>query len=465
MRRLKPAWMMLVAILIVFGLAVCSPFRNFKQTARLLPARLPADPQAAYTLLQNLIHSQPGRKDLRLRLARVEARLNQMTAAVADFEASADLLLVEDRLKLLELYRAMSEMDTARSMARDLANWPGLQPGQFERLIRLQWQMGDWSGARYSAASWILMDPENSAAWRMAALAAVPFEPPVALDQMARAAALSGSPADQSFQTDLAAALAAADPAARQLAIGRALGIQGEWLLARQVFETAAGNSPLIAEAWALLGQAQMQLGEDALAALSQAVELDPDSPMVLLALADYWLAQRQPQAALVYLEQAAAAHPEQGIWQVRIGQALTAQGDLIGALARYQQAAELEPDNVSYWSELAVFSAVNGMNLDTVGLNAARRALLLQPDDPATLDLMGWTLAIAGEAVSAESFLRRAVAADPAYALAHLHLAQLLITGQRFSEARAELRIAIELDGSGVVGQAAERLLADYWK
>ena len=77
----------------------------------------------------------------------------------------------------------------------------------------------------------------------------------------------------------------------------------------------------------------------------------------------------------------------------------------------------------------------------------------------------MGWTLAIAGENISAETFLRRALEVNPDYAMAHLHLAQLLITLQRFSEARTELRIAISLDGDGAIGQAAAELLSDYWK
>ena len=464
-RSLKSGWVVLILTLMMFAWAILLPFDSFKQAARPLPARLPSDPQAAYTLLQTILQAQPANGAVRLRLARVEAALHQTPAAIASFEAASESLLPEDRFTLLSLYLEAQDLASARQVARKLADLPNLLPAQFERLIRLQWQFEDWPGARYSAANWVLADSQNPAAWRLSALAAVPFESQIALDNITRAVSLGNLPADIAFQTALTEALARTDPASRQLAIGRALGAQGEWRLACHIFESAAEQYPNIAEAWALLGQAQMELGQDALPALTRAAELDPVSPIVLLALSDYWLAQAQPQTALSYLEQAAAAYPEQGLWQVRIADALAAQGDFNGALEHYQRAVELEPENVSYWSELAVFSAVKGMNLETIGLSAARQALLLAPDNPATLDLMGWTLAIAGENISAETFLRRALEANPDYAMAHLHLAQLLITLQRFSEARAELRIAILLDGDGVIGQAAAELLSVYWK
>ncbi|HNR45496.1 MAG TPA: tetratricopeptide repeat protein [Anaerolineaceae bacterium] len=464
-RSLKPGWMVLILTLMMFAWAILLPFDSFKQAARPLPARLPSDPQAAYALLQTIFQAQPANGAVRLRLARVEAALHQNPAAIADFEAVSDSLLPEDHFKLLSLYLESQDLASARQAARKLADLPNLLPAQFERLIRLQWQFEDWSGARYSAANWVLADPQNPAAWRLSALAAVSFEPQIALDNITHSVSLGNLPADIAFQTALTEALARTDPASRQLAIGRTLGVQGEWRLACQVFESATDQYPNIAEAWALLGQAQMELDQDALPALSRAAELDSASPIVLLALSDYWLSQAQPQTALSYLEQAASAYPDQGLWQVRIADALAAQGDFNGALEHYQLAVELDPENVSYWSELAVFSAVKGMNLETIGLSAARQALLLAPDNPATLDLMGWTLAIAGENISAETFLRRALEANPDYAMAHLHLAQLLITLQRFSEARTELRIVISLDGDGAIGQAAAELLSDYWK
>ncbi|HQF61684.1 MAG TPA: tetratricopeptide repeat protein [Anaerolineaceae bacterium] len=464
-RSLKPGWVVLILTLMMFAWAILLPFDSFKQAARPLPARLPSDPQAAYALLQTILRAQPANGAIRLRLARVEAALHQNPVAIASFEAVSDSLLPEDHFKLLSLYLESQDLASARQTARKLADLPNLLPAQFERLIRLQWQFEDWSGARYSAANWVLADPQNPAAWRLSALAAVSFEPQIALDNITHSVSLGNLPTDIAFQTALTEALARTDPASRQLAIGRALGVQGEWRLACQVFESATDQYPNIAEAWALLGQAQMELGQDALPALNRAAELDSASPIVLLALSDYWLSQAQPQTALSYLEQAASAYPEQGLWQVRIADALATQGDFNGALEHYQLAVELEPENVSYWSELAVFSAVKGMNLETIGLSAARQALLLAPDNPATLDLMGWTLAIAGENISAETFLRRALEVNPDYAMAHLHLAQLLITLQRFSEARTELRIAISLDGDGAIGQAAAELLSDYWK
>ena len=79
------------------------------------------------------------------------------------------------------------------------------------------------------------------------------------------------------------------DPAYLYTASGQALAAIGEWRLARQALLHAVQLAPDYAEAWAYLGEAQYQNGEDGYPALKRALELNPDSMSVQLFNALFW--------------------------------------------------------------------------------------------------------------------------------------------------------------------------------
>jgi hypothetical protein len=64
-------------------------------------------------------------------------------------------------------------------------------------------------------------------------------------------------------------------------AIGRGLGLVEEWGLAEKAFEKAVSADGKYAEAWAWLGEASQQNGQDGGADLSQALALDPQDAIV----------------------------------------------------------------------------------------------------------------------------------------------------------------------------------------
>jgi tetratricopeptide (TPR) repeat protein len=108
----------------------------------------------------------------------------------------------------------------------------------------------------------------------------------------------------------------------------------------------------------------------------------------------------------------------------------------------------------------LARFSIENSMEAREVGLPAARMALLLQPDDPATLDLMGWTMMYFHDWASAERFLQQAIQRDADFVSAHLHLGQLYVQTGQYALAKKHLLQVVSLDQTGFAGVVAQRLL-----
>jgi tetratricopeptide (TPR) repeat protein len=124
-----------------------------------------------------------------------------------------------------------------------------------------------------------------------------------------------------------------------------------------------------------------------------------------------------------------------------------------------------LEPNNAFAWRTLARFSIDYNSDIRGLGLPAARQALLLVPEDPAALDLLGLAFFQLGDTISAERFLQRAIEKDATFAEAYLHLGQLYIQQQESLLARDYLRQALVLAQEKPVGEMARRLLQQYFQ
>jgi superkiller protein 3 len=288
-------------------------------------------------------------------------------------------------------------------------------------------------------------------------------QPQAALALLKQAAVLDNSYAGKIkvLQSSLEQALQQKDPGYQEVAIGRTLGGLGEWDLAAQAFQQATINDPGYAEAWAFLGEARQQTGQDGSADLQKALQLNPTSVVAQALLAVQLRQQGHADIALVYLHEAAEEEPEQGIWQVEMGNTLVEMGNMISALDHYNQAVQIEPNNAVFWQDLAQFCAANQIEVRTIGLPAARQSLVLDENSAAGLDTMGVVLHTLGDLTSAEKFLERALQVDGGYAPGYLHLGQVYLDEGRPDLAYAPLSQAARLAGQAdEVGLFAKRLL-----
>jgi tetratricopeptide (TPR) repeat protein len=253
------------------------------------------------------------------------------------------------------------------------------------------------------------------------------------------------------------------------LAGGRALAAHDDWDLAAEAFRRATVERPDWAEAWAFLGEARQHLPgpghgrPEALRCLEKALSLDPNSLTVNLFLALYWRRGDSYRLALAYMHKAAAVDPQNPALQAEIGSFLAEMGDLPAAQDSYQRAIELAPTEAAYWRFLAEFSLQHGIQVRQVALPAARRAVILAPRDPASLDVMGQTLYLLGDYTNAERFLSNALLVDPAYAPAHLHLGMNALMQGQTPSARRQLSLAISLAPQTPLAEQAQRFLQRY--
>lgn len=324
----------------------------------------------------------------------------------------------------------------------------------------------EWEQELLAVESQSKYDPENPAVlYRLGLLYAI-FNPEQATAVLARASDLDPGldPAFQTLRAALAESSISAEASRQKVVIGRALGLLNEWELAEYVFQQAAEINADNAEAWAWLGEAKQQNGEDGGAELIRALTLNPKSASIHALRGLYWGRQKEYGNMLAEYLQAAQWEPENPAWQASAADAYFRLGNLNEAVLHYQRAAALAPDVATYHRLLAVFCADNGVYLEELALPAALKAVEIAPDDPAALDALGYVYFSTGRFANAEASFARAIELDSRYFPAHLHLAMNYLAQGNRAAAFNELTLVRDADASGLYAETARRMLEQYF-
>ncbi len=324
----------------------------------------------------------------------------------------------------------------------------------------------DWLAESDALKNQLRLDKSDAyARYRLGLLLTV-LEPEQALSELMLASALNPE-VDSAVQT-LRAALnpSAIQPDASQqmLTIGRGLGLVQEWDLSMAAFEKATQINAENAEAWAWLGEAKQQIGQDGSVELDRALSLDHTSAIVRALRALHWNRQEKYEQMLAEYLLAARYDPANPAWQASVGDAYFKLGDLAAALTAYQRAAELAPNESTFWRLLAVFCAENGVQVEDVGLPAAHQAVRLAPNDAFALDALGWSYLSSGRYASAEQTLSDVIARFPDHFPAHIHLAMTHLAQGKRAAAFNLLTYVRDADQSGIHRETAEQLLEQYF-
>jgi tetratricopeptide (TPR) repeat protein len=228
--------------------------------------------------------------------------------------------------------------------------------------------------------------------------------------------------------------------------VGQALAAINEWRLAQQALLQAVEQNPEYAEAWAFLGEAQFQNGEDSFAALDRALHLDPNSISALLFKSLYWQRQEDYVRSAMLIHKAALLKPEDASIQLQWGQNSLLAGDIVEAQEHFESAAVLSPDDNAVWAQVARYSVDSELFVEDLGLPAALRFLKAEPNDPEALVLVGRAFLVLGNLVTAESYLSQAVENFPDDMASHFYYALYLLASNEASLAIVHLNKVIEL-------------------
>ena len=247
---------------------------------------------------------------------------------------------------------------------------------------------------------------------------------------------------------------------------GRALANHDYWSLAEKAFENATVLDPEYAEAWAYLGEARQYTASDLdpLVALETALELDPASIAANTFNALFWQRQYEYELALGYFQMTAKLDPDNPVYLVEIGNLVALLGDLDAGEDYYRQAIALSSNDPKYVREFLKFSIQFNLNLHDVALPVARKLVALNPKNPISLDLMGDILLRLGDMFNAERFFLRALAQDPEYDQAHLHLGQLYLSQTKKELAQYHFGRVLEVSTNAEVKARARKSLDAYF-
>ena len=256
----------------------------------------------------------------------------------------------------------------------------------------------------------------------------------------------------------------AEDPAYQVIQIGQSLAAEDEWQLAFFAFQRATQLNPEYTEAWAYLGLAQQELGQDGYQALSRAIELNPESLAANALMGAYWRSQGEPEKALPFFQTASDLDPENLNLLADLGLALADVGDMTGALDQFDKLVNLAPEDVQSWMVVAQFSLDYNVQLEEIGLPAARQAVLLDGQNPQALVLLARVYSQQGDTVLAPRFFERALQADPEYPPAHFYFGVYYLAHEDLSLAQEHLEIAVELSPDTTIGKQAQQVLDEYF-
>jgi Tfp pilus assembly protein PilF len=250
--------------------------------------------------------------------------------------------------------------------------------------------------------------------------------------------------------------------------IGQALSSIEEWHLAQIALERAVEINPEYAEAWAYLGEALQQNGEDgALEALQISRTLKPDGFAVNLFLSLYYRRTGKALTAVQYLETAIESDPNNKDLQAELAQTLVEAGGVPRAFQILEELAAESPEEAESWLRVARLSIHNNLQITQTGLPAARQALLLAPDIPEAALLLGRGYLLQGDKVLAERFLDQALATEPDYSEAHYYLGILYLNAGKGRQAENHLLSAMELateSGNQLLADQALTVLEEYF-
>jgi putative PEP-CTERM system TPR-repeat lipoprotein len=333
------------------------------------------------------------------------------------------------------VYLAMRDNARARaSFEKALSLNPDFATAAFQ-LARLDTLEKNYEGARGRYQSILAKDPRNGAA----------------LLALAELLAITKAPADDvraAIERAVAASPASAQPRLALIAfhVGRR-----DWaaaVLAGQSAEAAVPDNPSILEA---LGVAQFASGEpnQAIATLKRAVQLRPDNAQPMLVLAELQTRMKDWDGAIQSMRSAVDVQPTSPpVWL-----ALAAVYDEAGRLpAGMDEARGLQKRNADRAAGFGLEGELYARQKKwPEAIAAYRTALARQPDAAVMLRLLG-LLEAAGKADEVQSTAQRWIRDHPRDVPVRAYLGEVAMRRGDYKGASQQLRNALEFDSENVV-------------
>jgi tetratricopeptide (TPR) repeat protein len=388
----------------------------------------------AARLTAGIAEYYPWQPDLLIQAARFAYQAGKPQLTIQYFERAAvnSYLTIDDLILLGKAYQQNGDPAKAEALWQDVAGRADSQPA-LENLVDLYLQRQDYTSAIDDLQKLINLNPADGHLYYQVGLLYAATDPLNALPFLAQAAQIDTSIASdaQALHDKIRTVSVFEQPAYTLLTSGRQLASMGEWTFAAEAFKQATELDPGYADAWAFLGEAEQQIKTQktgahtnvGLVELQHALQLDAGSALANTFMGLYWERQQDYSQAQHYLEQAITFNPSDPYLYSELGNIISKSGDLPAAQAEYQQAIHLAPQEPLFYRLLAQFALDNHIQVRELALPATRQAIILDPHDSDSLDMMSQVMLALQDYHSAERYAIQAVQSNPANMPAYLHL------------------------------------------
>jgi tetratricopeptide (TPR) repeat protein len=466
MRFKNVAVVFLILIPIIFGTLIpmgADAFRLTRAYRDASGANINGSRESEVDALRTILEYQPWRYDKWIQLAELQYALEDYQGAIETFEIvdKAGKLTSRGEFAYGKCWLALGELESARDVFRDVSERGIVDADFLVDLSEVQASINDSYGTLATLLQAHGLEPRNHRINYALGVQLVSTQPDDALFF------LEDALLDPNYQQGSNALInvinsteALAEDSTRFVYIGQQLSNLGEWEAAASAFLHATEMDAENAIAWALAGEAVQHVNGEGYPYLAKALEIDPHSDIVNGLMAVYFRRQDKLEIALEYLYSAAENNPNESTWQIEIGATLALEGQLDDALLHYQMATMMDPQNWVTWRQLAAFCVIHNYSVETSGYEAARKALLLYPDSPSLLDLMGSVYMIMGELDNAEHFYQQALEKAPNQAEILYHLGQLYLEKDELEKALDYLQQAAIFATDNRIRENANRLI-----
>ena len=460
----------LLLTLILFPFFIALVFRLNPQSEKLTAAwqriRISKNNQNALEILTDykyLLSQQPWHIEQWDQLANVQKDINDYYGMIDSYQHLRDFkeLTVFEQLALSEAYFKTNQSEQAFQVLDHIPE-NDLLSEEYKLIVSAKQQHNDWYSAYQTLLNWYANESEDAFVSYQLGLSQIIFDPENAGDTLLQTVTNNSEymPKVRAFREGLEEIIKQENLTYRLVLSGQLLSQQSEWEYAIAAFEYVTNIDPEYAEGWALLGNALKYINEDGLSNLKKAQEIDPNSKIAKEMLAVYWRDHNDNFQSMQLLNELAKEDPGEAFWQYEIGNSLIYEGDLYGALDAFQKATMLSPDDSFYWKNLAQFTIDYKILMETIGLSAARQALILTPDDAMSYDLLGVIYLGLENYSMAERFLIQANEKQPLSSLVHLHLGQLYLKTGKINDSYIHLTRSIDLAQNEEIKMMAQNFL-----
>jgi tetratricopeptide (TPR) repeat protein len=178
--------------------------------------------------------------------------------------------------------------------------------------------------------------------------------------------------------------------------------------------------------------------------AYQKELEIKPSSSSALFGLGNVYDRRQQYDKAADFFRRSAAAEPNNAAVHVRLGIIAERSQDFQKAISEYQSAINLESADAIAKNNLAWIYTEHKGDLN-VALRLAQEARSLQPSNPNIADTLGWILVKMNLGQNALPYLKECVAKNPRNPAYHYHLGMAYLKAGKKSDAKSELRTALQ--------------------